>query len=274
MSKRVAPFSLNSFVAPLNQNGNEWYKQVSYEDAKSIIKDKMVASCENIVAIGYYLKQIKETRQYEEGGYATIWACAFSEFQLDQSATSRYIDICKKYSVNGDSPLLDEKYKDFNKGQLQEMLTIKDDKLLAEITPEMSVRKIREKKKLLKTGDDENKNVEEQHKNTIEGEFREFIPKEEGKVNNIMEEHDNVKVTEYFETESPELKEKSAEIIEFECNKQTSLRGGYNIDEIDELIQEYNRCYDEAVEESSEMLKYICILDALEVLKDRLKHQV
>lgn len=267
MSKRVASFSLNSFVAPSIQEGNEWYKKVTYADAKSIIKDKMVASCENIVAIGFYLKHIKETRQYEEDGYATIWACAFSEFQLDQSATSRYIDICKKYSVNGDSPLLDDKYKNFSKGQLQEMLTIKDDNLLAEITPDMSVRKIREKKKIAKAGQGDEDCCKEDSNKVVEGEFREIIIKEEDNIIDIAEKQNT------SEVDFVDFTKEETEIVEYKNIELIGIKGGYDIKEVDKLIIQYKKYYDLAIEKSEDVLEYVCILDALEILKDRLKHQ-
>lgn len=190
MAKNPPGFTLNSFTAPSFGNiGSNWYKNVQYSDAKNIIKEKMLASAENFVAIGFYLKQIKEKEQYKEDGYDSIWSCAYAEFQLSQSAASRYINICKKFSVDGNSPMLDERYKSFSRSQLQEMLTIKDEKVLGNLKPEMTTKEIREQgtavKQSKKSSTNKNLNKEvliQQEKlagqMTIEGEFREFLPKE------------------------------------------------------------------------------------------------
>ena len=192
MAKNPPGFTLNSFTTPSFSFGNigsNWYKNVQYSDAKNIIKEKMLASAENFVAIGFYLKQIKEKEQYKEDGYDSIWSCAYAEFQLSQSAASRYINICKKFSVDGNSPMLDEQYKSFSRSQLQEMLTIKDEKVLENLKPEMTTKEIREQGTAVKQSkkSSTNKNLDKDEpiqqeklagQMTIEGEFREFLPKE------------------------------------------------------------------------------------------------
>lgn len=179
-SKALPSFSLSSFVSP-SQDG-DWYKKVGYQDAKNIIREKMKSSVENFIAIGYYLKLIDETGQYKEDGYANIWECAKQEFGFSQPKASRCINICKAYSVNGDSPYIDERYKNFNTSQLQEMLPFKDDeRLIGQITPDMSSRKIRKevhKAKEEDAGDmKESSPLQGQMQITaIEGEYREFTP--------------------------------------------------------------------------------------------------
>jgi hypothetical protein len=137
----------------------------------------MIASAESCVAIGFYLKQIWETEQYRESGYASIWECAKAEFGFTQDRASRYIDICRKFSVDGDSPYLMDKYKQFNKSQLIEMLSIKDENLAGQVTPDMSVGKIRKLKNenaapvAVEAAEDK---LPGQMKFDIEGEYREL----------------------------------------------------------------------------------------------------
>lgn len=142
MSSALNGFSLSPFISP----AQDWYKKVSYADAKNIIKEKMMSSVENFIAIGYHLKHISETGQYKEDGYPNIWECARNEFGFSQAKTSRCINICKAYSVGGDSPYIDEKFKHYSTSQLQEMLPFKDDEgVMGQITPSMSSREIRRK---------------------------------------------------------------------------------------------------------------------------------
>lgn len=179
-SKILPGFSLNSFISPAQ--ARDWYKSVGYQDAKNIIKEKMKSSVENFIAIGYYLKHIDETEQYKEDGYANIWECAKQEFGFSQARASRCINICKAYSVDGDSPYIDERFKNFNPSQLQEMLPFKDDEhLIGQITPDMSSREIRREIRNAKkegAGDkNENNPLQGQMQiTTIEGEYREFEP--------------------------------------------------------------------------------------------------
>lgn len=189
-SKTLPSFSLNSFVSP-SQDG-DWYKKVGYQDAKNIIREKMKSSVENFIAIGYHLKHIDETGQYKEDCYANIWECAKQEFGFSQPKASRCINICKAYSVNGDSPYIDERFKNFNTSQLQEMLPFKDDeRLIGQITPDMSSREIRKEVHKAKEGDagdmKESNPLQGQMQITaIEGEYREFTP-----ASDISGERDN-----------------------------------------------------------------------------------
>lgn len=179
-SKTLPRFSLNSFISPTQ--ARDWYKSVGYQDAKNIIKEKMKSSVENFIAIGYYLKHIDETEQYKEDGYVNIWECAKQEFGFSQARASRCINICKAYSVDGDSPYIDEQFKNFNPSQLQEMLPFKDDEhLIGQITPDMSSREIRKEIRNAKkegAGDKNEGNPLQGQMQimTIEGEYREFEP--------------------------------------------------------------------------------------------------
>lgn len=178
MSKTLPGFSLNSFIAPSAQAG-DWYKNIDYQDAKHIIKEKMVSSVENFIAIGYHLKHIDETEQYKEDGYANIWECAKNEFGFSQAKASRCINICRAYSVDGDSPYIDERFKNYNTSQLQEMLPFKDDEhLMGQITPDMSSREIRKVKNAEGTEKAKENSFRREQKEpaAIEGEYREFSP--------------------------------------------------------------------------------------------------
>lgn len=142
--KATPSFSLNSFVAPAKE---DWYKHLTFEEAIDRAKEKMLATAENFVAMGYYLKHIWDEGLYVSKGYHNIWDCAEAELHLSQATASRYINICKKFSKDGDSPFLDDRYKEFGKSQLQELLSINDAKLIEQIKPDMSVKQIQKLKK-------------------------------------------------------------------------------------------------------------------------------
>ncbi len=148
MSRKVPSVSAANyasiFTAPVfrDQNG-EWYRDVGYGDSLDIIRDNFLSAGKSFVAIGYYLKHIREKELYKEGGYANIWECARAEFGLSDTAASNYMKMNDAYSVNGNTPVLDDKYGGFNKSQLQEMLALTTEKR-EEIVPEQTVSEIRE----------------------------------------------------------------------------------------------------------------------------------
>ena len=147
MSRKPPQISINSvsaFANPVFQN-EQWYREVGYEDAKNLIRENFQKAALSFIEIGYYLKHIKDNRLYEEGEYKNIWDFAWEEFGLKQSVASRYMKMCSTYSANGDSPYLDDKYQNFSKSQLQEMLSLPD-KIKEKITPDMTVKEIRKNK--------------------------------------------------------------------------------------------------------------------------------
>lgn len=124
----------------------KWYEGVSLEDAEIYIQANLKSAARSVIAIGYYLKCVHRNELFKEAGYKDICEYAKDRFGFSASTTSRYMTRNDKFSVNGNSPILDEKYKDFNKSQLQEMLSL-DAEQLEKVTPDMTVVQIREMKK-------------------------------------------------------------------------------------------------------------------------------
>lgn len=147
MSRSIPIMEVNNytdiFTQPIfnNQQG-EWYRDVGYKDSLDIIRDNFQSAAKSFIAIGYYLKHMKDKELFLEGGYANIWDCAQAEFGLSQTAASRFMSMNDAFSVRGDTPLLDEKYNDFNKSQLQELLALPEEKR-EEIKADQTVGEIR-----------------------------------------------------------------------------------------------------------------------------------
>lgn len=157
----------------VQENGDNWYEKVGYEDSVDIVKDNMVDAAKSFISIGYFLKHIREEKLYLKGGYKSFKDCALGEFGLNETAASRYISFNKAYSINGNSPEVDEKYKRFSKSQLQEMLSLPEN-LREEISSEQTVQEIREIVKAEK----QKTEIEEQlpGQTSIENDFPEFMP--------------------------------------------------------------------------------------------------
>lgn len=120
----------------------EWYQNASLEDAEVFIRSNLQSAVRSVIATGFYLKHIRDNELYLEAGYKNINEYAMDKFGLSASATSRYITRNTKFSKGGNSSFIDDKFKDFSKSQLQEMLSMSDEQL-EQVTPDMTVREIR-----------------------------------------------------------------------------------------------------------------------------------
>lgn len=133
---------------------DKWYENVSYEDSKDLIREKMHTAKASLVSIGFYLKHIKDKELYKEDGYSSIHEFAQSEFGFSDNTTNRYMQLNDQFSIGGNSPEIEEKYSNYNMSQLFEMLPMKEEDR-QDITPDMTVKEIRKAKKQKKLVDDD-----------------------------------------------------------------------------------------------------------------------
>ncbi len=101
---------------------------------------------EAAIEIGYYLKQIRDRKLYEQAGCQDVFEYARKQYGYDRSTTSRNMSRNDRFSVGGNSPELAEKYRGYGKNQLQEMISMTPEQL-EQATPAMTVREMRELKK-------------------------------------------------------------------------------------------------------------------------------
>lgn len=124
---------------------SDWWSDVTYEEAKASISGSIKSMARSFVAVGFYLKHIRDHEFYLEDGYQDIWEFAKETYGMSRSTASRWMAINDRFSVGGNSPNLADGYAVFGKSQLQEMLSLPEDKL-QDVTPDMTVREIRELK--------------------------------------------------------------------------------------------------------------------------------
>ena len=123
-----------------------WYRMVNYEDSKAFIRANLQGAARSFIAIGYYLKHIRDEELYREDGHETIWDFAMAEYGISKSTASRYMSMNDRFSQGGDSPLVDDRYKDYDKSKLQEMLSLTDVQI-EQVTPDSTVQEIRRMRK-------------------------------------------------------------------------------------------------------------------------------
>ncbi len=130
-------------IAKPQDHRPEWYENLSLEDAEAFIRARLRSAARDVIAVGYFLKNIRDNQLYQEAGYGNIWDYAAGQFGFSRSTASRYMARNDKFSKGGNSPIIDERYQDFSKSQLQEMLSL-DEEQLEQVTPDMTVKQIRE----------------------------------------------------------------------------------------------------------------------------------
>lgn len=130
----------------------ELYHQMTINEYMSIkedIKKRLNYLAESFVAIGYRLKQIRDSEAYRQDGYDTIFEFAEKELGLTKSPTSRFMAINDKYSVGGNSLELREEFIGLGKSRLSEMLTMDPEDYVL-VTDQTSIKDIREIKRMEK----------------------------------------------------------------------------------------------------------------------------
>lgn len=123
-----------------------WYEELTYSEAKTILQENMTNMKMSFIAAGYYLKYIRDRDLFREDGYESIWEFAEDNYGIRKSTASRWMSMNDRFALGGNSPVLADEYKGFEKSQLQEMLYL-DDKQIEEVTPDMTVKEIREVRK-------------------------------------------------------------------------------------------------------------------------------
>jgi len=142
---------INELIAdPADESGNHpvaptvpWYQQnINLEDAKMFIKTNIASAARSFIAVGFYLKCVRDKELYIEDGYESIWDFAKEEYGISKSTASRYMTMNDKFSENGNSPIIRKEYQAFDKSKLQEMMYLEEEQL-QEVTPEFTVKDIR-----------------------------------------------------------------------------------------------------------------------------------
>lgn len=223
----------------------EEYHQITlneYISIKEDIKRRLNHLAESFVAIGYRLKQIRDTEAYRQDGYNTIFEFAEKELGLTKSPTSRFMAINDKYSVGGNSLELREEFIGLGKSRLSEMLTMDPEDYVL-ITNQTSIKDIREIKRMEKAAED----------NEVLTKFQEVLRKEYASPDRRKEliEIANAKCIDDIKAavipEGYRLMKKGVLVIKFEDEKITVRTMGVSgVQELtwSEILNEYDQTFD------------------------------
>lgn len=121
----------------------------SYQEYKQAVTTELYREAEGFVRIGYLLKVARDTDILRESGYTTVYEFAAAEYNLTKDVVSRWIGINDRFSKNGYSMELDDRFGAFGPTKLGEMLTLPD--AVIDVIPETATRDdIRDLKKEIK----------------------------------------------------------------------------------------------------------------------------
>ena len=136
------------------------------------IKRTMRRSARDAIQIGYMLKQMRDKKLWEIR-YSCLDEYLTQELGIDYTMASRFINLNNKYSWNGNSMEIAERYRDYSPGLLIEMLSMPKE-LEEKVTPDMTIRQVRGIKKQDKQKKDP---IPEAAEVIIDGEYREVEEK-------------------------------------------------------------------------------------------------
>ncbi len=151
----MAKFTLKNSLAAsrTDENGLQWYECATYTEVKEYMSSNIERTKgfyfkikETFVEMGYWLKYIQENKMYEQDGFKNIWDFAQTNYDMSESTALRLMQINTEFSVDGNTPVIDERYKDYSKSQLQEILYLTSEQR-EEVSPDMTISEIREIKK-------------------------------------------------------------------------------------------------------------------------------
>ncbi len=118
----------------------------SYSEYKQMLDKELKTNVESFVRIGYLLKIARDTNILAESGYNNVAEFAKAEYGLSKDIVSRYIAINDRYSENGYSDRLQDRFENYGVAKLSEMLTLPDN-IIAEIEPTLTRKEIQDIKK-------------------------------------------------------------------------------------------------------------------------------
>ena len=135
--------SQNTEIAPEQRYYNG---PVTLEEAESYITSGLVSTARNYVAIGYWLRRIRDGKLYEEEGHQNFEQYVHEKYGKDKGWASKCIKVNQQLSKDVDSPLLDSRYRDYSTYQLVELAYMTEEQR-EQATPEQTIKQLQEIRK-------------------------------------------------------------------------------------------------------------------------------
>jgi len=109
----------------------------NYSQYKTELDAEINKTANSFCKIGYLLKLARDTDILKESGYSSYTEFAKAEYGLDKSQVSRFIAINDRFSIEGNSEQIEDKYAEYGSSKLSIMLTLPD-AIVEELDPSYS----------------------------------------------------------------------------------------------------------------------------------------
>lgn len=106
------------------------YMQLSMDDyiqSKNEIKQELGGIVKSFVRIGWQLTRIDKSQAFKHDGYNTISEFAKAEYGMNASGVTKFMKVYEKCSVSGDTPELQEQYRNFKFNVLAELIRLPEE---------------------------------------------------------------------------------------------------------------------------------------------------
>lgn len=123
----------------------EGIKATDFRNLDAEIKRTLRYSAKAVVGLGFLLRRMAEQKLWAEC-YDSFDDYLREELHMDYTMASRFIGINKKYSADGNSLEPNPRWADYSQAVLIEMLSMPPE-LEEKVTPDMTVRQVRELKR-------------------------------------------------------------------------------------------------------------------------------
>ena len=120
----------------------QWYERdMTLAQAMDGIETNMWAAVRNYIAVGFYLKAIRDRKLFQEAGYQNFEKFVRDKYDRDKGWASKCIKVNDQLSRDGNSPVLAEEYREYTVSQLVELAYLTEEQREL-VSPDMTVKQL------------------------------------------------------------------------------------------------------------------------------------
>ena len=120
----------------------QWYERdMTLAQAMDGIETNMWAAVRNYIAVGFYLKAIRDRKLFQEAGYQNFEKFVRDKYDRDKGWASKCIKVNDQLSRDGNSPVLAEEYREYTVSQLVELAYLTEEQRTM-VNPDMTVKQL------------------------------------------------------------------------------------------------------------------------------------
>lgn len=123
------------------------------QGVEAAMRKELEHIAEGYIVVGYLLKKTRDEELFREKGYADVFDFAKQTFNISRTWAVRFMQINDTYSIDGNSPEIQEKYRGYGSSKLSEMLTLPEE-IREEVPKSATVKEIREVKEIIRETED------------------------------------------------------------------------------------------------------------------------